>query len=218
MERSEERAAAEAARRRFRREQAAHRTAVQSIAICFGAALAGALFFSYVLAFMIATAGAALAVARLGPKAFAQSLGSAPAPWDFALGIAGAGIGLAIGFAYVFVVTGAGSSILQAEWTTPPLFAILTIAVLPAFLEEWTCRGALWTICRRVTGRGATLAISAVLFGLLHAPMWGWAGVPSRILLGFVFGALRLRTGGLTAPITAHLLNNFVAIGFLAAL
>ena len=160
MEQNDDGAAARAVREKDRMERAANAAAVQSIGICFGATL-------------IATAGAAFAVARLNVRAFGESVGRPPTTLDIPLGVAG---------------------------------AIASLLV------------ALWTICRRITTPRATLVITAVLFGLLHAPGWGWAGVPSRILQGVVFGILRLRTGGLAAPTIAHLSNNFVAVGFLSGM
>lgn len=216
MAANDDRAAAEAVRRRFRREQAAHRTAVQSIAICFGAALFGLLRFGYLAASLIATAGAAFAVARLDLKAFGESVGRPPTVLDIPLGVAGAVASLFVALVYIGTL-GLVFHAPDLEWTMPRPSVIFLWAVMPAFLEEWTCRGALWTICRRITTPRATLVITAILFGLLHAPGWGWAGVPSRMLQGLVLGFLRMRTGGLAAPVIAHLLNNLVAVGFLAA-
>ncbi|MHC4849800.1 MAG: lysostaphin resistance A-like protein [Planctomycetota bacterium] len=217
MERNDDRAAAKAARLKYRREQAANTAAVQSIAICFVTALIGILFFSYVLAFMIATAGAAFGVARLDLRAFGDSLGRPPRMLDLPLGVAGAVTALLVawlylGIMYLFI------DARELEWVMPRASIIFIWAILPALLEEWTCRGALWTICRRVTTPRATLVITSVLFGLLHAPGWGWAGVPSRILQGVVYGILRLRTGGLAAPTIAHMLNNLVAVGFVSGM
>lgn len=217
MAERDDRAAANSVQRRHRTQRAADAAVIQSIAICFVSALAGVLLLPYVGTYLLATAGAALAVARLRPSAFAESLGRAPKPTDFLLGAAAAIAGLALFFVVMSQLLADTRLFNLSAWRLAPLAVLLPFAVLPAFLEEWTCRGALWTICRRVAGPGTTLVITSVLFGLLHAPMWGWAGVPSRILLGFVFGATRQWSGGLAAPITAHLLNNTVALGFLMA-
>ena len=214
----DERAAVREVQRRYRDERARQIAIVQSIAICFVSMLVGVLVFGYVAAYLVATAGAALAVARVGPDALGRSFGRGPRPVDLLAGTIGAAVSLFVAFLYLGVVADRFPSVAGADWAWPPAMLLLSLSILPAFLEEWTCRGALWMLCRRVIGRRATWAVTSVLFGLLHAPAWGWGGVPTRVLSGLVFGELRLRTGGLAAPVLAHLLNNLVAAGYMTAL
>ena len=56
------------------------------------------------------------------------------------------------------------------------------------------------------TGRVATpwLVAWAMAFALLHVPVYGWHVLPLDLAVGCGLGALRLLTGGVTAPAVAH--------------
>ncbi len=87
-----------------------------------------------------------------------------------------------------------------------PAAALGLVAVLPAVCEETLFRGYLLTGFRRDWGAGAGIAMSSVLFGLMHA------FVPDKILMqtlqGVLFGYLVVRTGSLWPSVTAHFVNN----------
>jgi membrane protease YdiL (CAAX protease family) len=212
--RADERAAANEVLRRRRAEDRARVRTVQAVAVCFAGSLAAFLGHPGLLFILIAGCGLA-AVAILPGDAWPEALGRPPAPLDLAWATAGAAASLAIGFGWALVLT-AGGGLQDLAWNRPSAALVLTIAIVPAFVEEFLCRGALWAACRRLTTERATIVVTAALFGLIHAMDWGVLGVPSRVGAGLVFGFLRAKTGGLTAPIAAHLLNNFVAAGFVA--
>lgn len=72
-------------------------------------------------------------------------------------------------------------------------------------LEEWVFRGLLFNWLLPRIGAGATLAVTSVIFGLLHL---GNRVHPLTVfnagLAGAAFGAARLWTGGLALPIGLH--------------
>lgn len=88
------------------------------------------------------------------------------------------------------------------------LYAMVPVTIAPV-VEELVFRGLLFTHIRSKLGPVPTIAISGALFGLLHGGPPSYAA--SIVLSGIVFGLLRERTGGVTVPIAAHLLNNAIA-------
>ena len=96
------------------------------------------------------------------------------------------------------------------------LLNIGLMAVLPAFGEELTFRGALqgWiggvTEEKRITTRQhVAVWIVAVLFSAIHMQFYGF--VP-RMLLGAWFGYMLLWSGSLWLPMLMHMTNNAIAV------
>jgi membrane protease YdiL (CAAX protease family) len=83
------------------------------------------------------------------------------------------------------------------------LGSILALAVAPGCAEELAFRGALLGAVRKVAGPGGAVAVSAVLFGLIHIQPAGYR-VPFALLLGVALGVLRLRTGSVVPGMIAH--------------
>ena len=85
------------------------------------------------------------------------------------------------------------------------LVSLVVIALLPALCEELVMRGVLLpSLATRIAPAGA-VTLTAAAFALIHFD-------PIRLLftfvLGWVLGALRLRTGSLWPPVTVHLTLN----------
>jgi membrane protease YdiL (CAAX protease family) len=102
------------------------------------------------------------------------------------------------------------------------LASALTIAAAPAICEELLFRGlALPSLAARLGSTGAVVA-SSLLFGLIHldqvASGVSLYRVPFAIGVGLVFGALRVRTGGLAACTIAHLTLNAITFATVALL
>jgi hypothetical protein len=80
-------------------------------------------------------------------------------------------------------------------------------SVCNAVLEEVLFRGIFWDgLAKLMSGTSAILVLQAVFFGLRHyqgVPS-GYAGVGLSFCYGMVLGVLRVRSGGLAAPIAAH--------------
>ncbi len=90
----------------------------------------------------------------------------------------------------------------------PPPIGLLpgwaSITVLIAVAEEALLRGVLFDAVSSWAGDLAAVAVAAVAFGLLHVPLYGWQAVPLDVAVGVWLGGLRLATGGIAAPATAH--------------
>lgn len=154
-----------------------------------------------------------LGVRILGGTALRRSLAFRPNGRDLLLGVAGGAVMLASGILYVFLLRwvlgeAAEGEPIDASW---PLL-VLDVAVLPAMIEEWLCRGVLWDAASRVAPERTVIVVTALLFALLHGVGWGPLGLPHRFLGGLVLGWVRVRTGSLVPGMVGHFLNNLVAI------
>jgi len=80
--------------------------------------------------------------------------------------------------------------------------------------EEVFFRG--W-LQRSLSGPSAAagLVATSALFAVFHAAYGSWAELLGAFTAGLLFGWLRLRTGSLVGPITAHALYNAVALSAL---
>jgi hypothetical protein len=95
------------------------------------------------------------------------------------------------------------------SWTDLTVNLIM-IAVLPAIGEEFLFRGHLQKLFIRMTRNNhAGIIISALLFSFIHLQFYGFL---PRFLLGLYFGYLLFWSGSIWVPVTAHLINNGVAV------
>lgn len=88
--------------------------------------------------------------------------------------------------------------------------AALGFALLNATMEELIWRGGIQTWLVGQTGIRLAILVQAVSFGALHWAGFpsGWSGVALATLYGVMLGWLRHATGGLAAPIIAHILAD----------
>jgi CAAX protease family protein len=100
---------------------------------------------------------------------------------------------------------GLGSGILTT------LLAVFLIAVAAPVSEELFFRGMLFGGLRRSMGRIPAAAVSALVFGALHATT-GVTAVPPLIVFGFVLALLYERTGSLLPGMLGHAINNGLAL------
>jgi len=91
------------------------------------------------------------------------------------------------------------------------VFAIAAIAA--PITEELLFRGCLYGFLRQTTGRGVALAISSIVFALIHAHP---ATMPALAVFAVGLALLYEYTGSLWAPIAVHSLFN--ALNFFGSL
>lgn len=166
------------------------------------------------IAIELALGAVGLAAARaLGPRGPREALGEFAGPRALFVGLAAGVLCFAILWSYATLLNRlAGAEPEPFDRARLPTL-ILTIAVLPALAEEWLCRGALWAACRRAAGVPVTIAVTAVVFALLHGLGGGFVlELPHRFAAGVVFGVLRARTGSLLPGAVAHFTNNALAV------
>jgi membrane protease YdiL (CAAX protease family) len=105
---------------------------------------------------------------------------------------------------------------LAGHWPTVPMqlghaapfgaWAAATVVVAAG--EELVLRGVLWNWAWAAGGDLLALALSTILFALIHVPTYGWSVVPLDLGVGLFLGGLRLWFGGPTAPAVAHALAD----------
>jgi membrane protease YdiL (CAAX protease family) len=88
------------------------------------------------------------------------------------------------------------------------LWLVVVSAVAGA--EEALLRGALWERVAESYSPGLALAVSTVVFALMHVPLYGWRALPLDLGVGLLLGGLRAWTGGVGAPAVAHALADVV--------
>jgi hypothetical protein len=96
------------------------------------------------------------------------------------------------------------------------LMAILAVLVAP-IVEETVFRGFLYPVIARSLGIFGGIAITGILFGLMHAQqLWGgWAQIGLLVLVGIIFTSVRARAGSVIPCFLLHLGYNAIQfIGF----
>jgi membrane protease YdiL (CAAX protease family) len=91
----------------------------------------------------------------------------------------------------------------------PESALIAWAAILAPVVEEMYFRGRLLDALTRPLGPGWAGTISSLGFAAIHGIP---AFFPAYLVFAFALLALRRRTGGLTAPILAHMINNAFAL------
>jgi membrane protease YdiL (CAAX protease family) len=97
------------------------------------------------------------------------------------------------------------------------VLSVLAIAVAPAVCEELLFRGFVLQALLARLGTAGAVALSAVLFGVIHLDFSGGGAtlyrVPFAIAVGVGFALLRLRTGSLLPAMLAHAVVNATTFG-----
>jgi membrane protease YdiL (CAAX protease family) len=94
----------------------------------------------------------------------------------------------------------------------------MVLAVGAGVAEEAVFRGALWTLIASWWGDSAAWGVTTALFGVVHGLFvrrlraWGLFALAA----GAVLGALRWGTGGILAPVAAHVVIDAINLPVLA--
>ena len=78
------------------------------------------------------------------------------------------------------------------------------VITLVAVAEEIVLRGVLFRRLRAAGGTAIAVLATAILFALMHVPLYGWHVVPLDLGVGLVLGGLRVVTRTVAAPAAAH--------------
>ena len=150
--------------------------------------------FGLALLGLVPAAGGRL---RLGPRAMNQAL-------------AGAAVGLALVAVVLLASRLAGSTVVPGLARPASAFAPWAlVAVVVAVAEEAVLRGLLFDRLRRSGDTLLALALTTVVFALMHVPLYGWHVLPLDLAVGVVLGMLRASTGSVVAPATAHVIADW---------
>jgi membrane protease YdiL (CAAX protease family) len=125
-------------------------------------------------------------------------------PASLAIGLGG-GAALAV-LAVVTHLGAPGPSLAPATAFAP--WALITILVATA--EELVLRGVVFGALQRQAGVAVAVLVTSVAFALIHVPLYGWHVVPLDLGVGIWLAGLRLLSGGVAAPATAHVVADLV--------
>lgn len=166
------------------------------------------------LALRLLVAGPAGAASELGAALFALLLLAAVAgagwrpgrlrPSGLAWGLLGA-LGLVAGPA-LLRFAGPLHPSLHLAASSFPLWALVATGV--ALGEELVLRGALFAAIDEAVGVKTALVVTTIVFALVHVPLYGVHALPLDLAVGLLLGGLRVASGGVAAPATAHVLAD----------
>ncbi len=122
--------------------------------------------------------------------------------WALLLGVAG----LLLVIAPVAVETVTSLRPLRGTQGFATWAAVVTVV---AGAEEVFLRGSLYDATER-WGPWCAIGLGAVLFALLHVPLYGWHVVPLDLAVGIVLGGLRQSAGTSFAPAVTHVGADWV--------
>lgn len=141
-------------------------------------------------------------------KAFVASLGVAFLTLVISNVIVSMGtiFGEAVGFEFEAAESPAPSTFSGYLWQ------ILSVAIVPAIVEEFAVRGIMLQSLRKY-GDLFAMIVSSVFFGLMHG---NCLQAPFAFILGMVISWLVIKTDSLWTGIAIHFMNNFYATSLLA--
>lgn len=87
------------------------------------------------------------------------------------------------------------------------ILTIISTAIIPAFVEEYGCRGITFGMLEKY-GQGFALMVSSVLFGVMHG---NFRQIPFAFLIGLILGFIRIRTGSVWVCFLVHFWNNLIS-------
>lgn len=85
---------------------------------------------------------------------------------------------------------------------------LLTVAVLPAFVEEFAFRGVIMGSLRPYS-EGLAILVSSAAFALMHG---NFVQLPFTFCCGLVFAIIDIKTNSLMPSIIVHFLNNGLSV------
>ncbi|NOZ00410.1 MAG: CPBP family intramembrane metalloprotease [Deltaproteobacteria bacterium] len=95
-----------------------------------------------------------------------------------------------------------------------PWWGVLSLAISAGLAEEALFRGTLWGLTRAVGGEWAALTATSLVFGAAHGFFRGrfLAWSVFALIAGFMLGGLRMVSGGMLAPVVAHVIVDAINI------
>jgi membrane protease YdiL (CAAX protease family) len=174
-------------------------------------------FGSRVLGNLLLAAIGVAGAAVVGLRSIRETMPFRPRATDLGWALAAAAGGAVAGALWIGLFRALGPDGPDPATPEDPLILrLVAIAVFPAVVEEWLCRGVLWRPLRPLLSPGITILVTAILFAFLHGLGDGYLlEIPHRFVGGLLFGFIRERSGSLSAPMLAHFEHNafWVLIG-----
>jgi len=114
---------------------------------------------------------------------------------------------LGLGLVSIAIAAMVAGSPVPVPWTS----AALPLSLLAAVAEEALFRKVLYARLLRF-GAVAAIAISGVVFALVHLPAYGTAAIPVDLGAGLLFGWQRWASGTWATPAITHGAANLLAV------
>jgi membrane protease YdiL (CAAX protease family) len=111
-------------------------------------------------------------------------------------------------------LTGAPAVTVGARAATTTLLWWVPLVTAVAAAEELVLRGVLFDAVSARAGDVVAIGLTALLFAVIHLPLYGGASLGIDLCVGVFLGCLRVATGSVAAPLVAHVLAD-VATGWL---
>ncbi len=132
-----------------------------------------------------------------------------------AMGIGACQIGEILASVFDSVLSEAGLSPSMPEMTfgtsfSGVLLAFLSIAVVPALVEEFALRGVVLGLLKPY-GQGFAIIVSSIIFGLMHGNL---VQIPFAFIVGLALGFITVKTGSVWPAVLVHFINNSISVGF----
>ena len=176
------------------------------VIVVLGAAVARALIGGAAPAASVP--GAIVFAALLAAAAAAAGMRPSRVPWR------GVAIGISGGAALVALsLVGVPAVLFGARVPAATLAGWVPLVTVVAAVEELVFRGVLFDGVRARSNDAVAVALTAVLFAVIHVPLYGAGALPIDVCVGVFLGCLRVGSGGVTAPLVAHVLAD-IATGW----
>lgn len=88
------------------------------------------------------------------------------------------------------------------------MLSLISTVIVPAFVEEFACRGIILGVLRKF-GDGFAIIASSILFGLMHG---NFEQMPFAFMVGLILGFITVKSGSLWIAMFVHGFNNFSSV------
>jgi hypothetical protein len=132
-----------------------------------------------------------------------------PTPGAVRRSVIALGVGTGV-FAVVAWLSPALAGPLSAARWAPATASAAAASIAAAVFEEALCRRLVYGLLRPL-GLSAAVGGAAVVFALVHVPVYGWSTVPLNLAAGLVLGWQRAASGTWAIPAVTHAAANVVA-------
>ena len=114
---------------------------------------------------------------------------------------------------YLGITFTSGMEDMQSTGISGTIMSVISMAIVPAVIEETAIRGIVMQPLRRYGDKFAILS-SAVIFSILHGNM---VQIPYTMVAGLYFGLVVVLTGSLWPSIVLHFFNNLFSVVIMVA-
>ncbi len=90
------------------------------------------------------------------------------------------------------------------------VLSFIAIAIVPALVEEFACRGIVLGLLRKY-GDGFAIITSSIVFGVMHG---NFDQIPFAVMVGLILGYIYVKTNSIWISVAVHCANNAISVIF----